>query len=55
MVQLHKEFTDLIDKAEKAAVKSRRRQQGSNFTLGDRLKPEAKEQLLALRRQLANN
>lgn len=55
MVQLHKEFIDLVDKAEKAAVTQRRRRQGTKFTFGDRLKPEAKEQLLALRRQLANN
>lgn len=55
MVQLHKEFISLIDEAEKAAVAQRRRRKGSNFTFGDRLKPEAKEQLLALRRQLANN
>lgn len=53
MVQLHKEFTELIDKAEKAAMKQRRRR--DQFTLEDRLKPEAREQLLALRRQLANN
>lgn len=54
MVQLHKEFIDLIDKAAEEAAKQRRRRQ-DHFTLGDRLKPEAREQLLALRRQLANN
>lgn len=54
MVQLHKEFTELIDKAEKAAV-TQRRHRRDQFTFGDRLKPEAKEQLLALRQQLANN
>lgn len=54
MVYHKDEFIHLINEAEKVAAENRRRRK-AQFTFGDLLKPEAREQLLALRKQLANN
>lgn len=53
MVYHKDEFINLINQAEKVAAENRRRK--VRFTFGDRLKPETKKQLLALRKQLADN